>query len=514
MRARTFFEGCGIGIALTLSYTWEQLTPDHITGLYLRALPVSSVAGGTALVLSAAALLGWGAVALLERCDGKKKTLAWVLLTALVPAVLIRTVLTLAEAPFHISSTAAMFVTLLIPAALMWHVAPAIYTKIVNAFQWGYACVGICILWMLPQLVVIAVHRQQHDTLEVARVTGVRADAQAAAGQKRMVWVLLDEMSYDQAFDHRQTGLKLPNLDVVRGESTSFGEVLPAGYYTDRIVPAILRGRAVVQIRSSLDGTLSVRERAQAPWERFDPQVTVFGDAERMGWSTGIAGWFNPYCRLFGTVVERCSWMPESKVFPGHMTSTSTSWKNMLALLGRKFRGGKENALADEHRAAYQTLLTQGVQLIGDERMRFVFVHLPAPHPPGIYDRAHGQWRNGGSYLDNLALADMAMGTLLDAVNKTASAQNTILIVSSDHSMRVLKWRGGRYWTTEDEQVFHDRFDPRPVWMVHFPGQQTARREDAPFAEVKMHDMMEAMLRGQMNEADDLDAWVRAENMH
>jgi len=28
------------------------------------------------------------------------------------------------------------------------------------------------------------------------------------------------------------------------------------------------------------------------------------------------------------------------------------------------------------------------------------------PHPPGIYDREHHMLRSGGSYLDNLVLAD------------------------------------------------------------------------------------------------------------
>ena len=41
------------------------------------------------------------------------------------------------------------------------------------------------------------------------------------------------------------------------------------------------------------------------------------------------------------------------------------------------------------------------------------------------------------------------------------------------------------------------RFDPRPVLMIHFPGQQAEHDVSAPFDEIRIHEMIERMLRGQ-----------------
>lgn len=505
MKATTLFEGCGVAIALTLSYTWDQLVPDHISAIYLRALPTASVAGGVALVLAAVSLAGWGVVALMAHWDAARKTPVWMLLTALVPAVLIRSALTLFEVGFRIPTTLVITLVLLLPAAALWRFWPAAYRKLVNGFLAIYLCLGICILWMLPQLAMAALNHHPRESLESSRTEPAIV---APRGQTRIVWLLLDELSYDQTFEHRQPGLKLPNLDALRSQSTLFTDMQPAGYYTDEVLPAVLSGHPVEAIRSNLDGVLSVRERSGGPWERFDPRATLFADAERMGWSTAIAGWFNPYCRLFGTIVEQCTWRPESRLFAGHMSSSNTVWQNTLAPLGSKFRRPGETNLTAEHREAYQALLARGLQMIGDDRIRFVFVHLPVPHPPGIYDRVSGRLRDGGSYLDNLALADATLGEIRAAIAGTVSADNTILIVSSDHSMRVNKWRGGPYWTPEDERVFHNRFDPRPVLLVHFADGQTPQTEPQPFAELNMHGMIEEILAGRVRSGSGLDAWV------
>jgi hypothetical protein len=510
MSAKTPFEACGISVALTFSYTWEQLAPNHIEGLYLHALPVHTVAGGAALDLVAVSLLGWGALALLEHFDRAGKTLIWVLMIGVVPAVLLRTVLLLAEVNFRVPSATELALVPLIPAGLAWYFRPAAYRKLVACFRFGYLCAGVCVLWMLPQLIHSAMHVQHDEAMTSGQQTG-QGDSQGRGytGQPRIIWVLLDELSYDQTFAHRQPAEKLPGFDTLRAESASFGDVQPTGYYTDYIVPALLRGRPVGSIRSSLDGELSVRESPNGPWEHFDPQSTLFADAERLGWNTAIAGWFNPYCRLFAQIVNSCLWVPQSRMFPGHMSSANAAWQNALAPFMSKFRADAETMQVNEHHAAYSVLLKRSLQLVDDPSERFLYLHFPIPHPPGMYDRVSGKQRNGGSYLDNLALADETVQVLRAAIDRTPAAPDTILIVSSDHSMRVLKWRGGLYWTAEDERVLHNRFDPRPVLMVHFPGEQTEQAVSAPFSEIKTHDLIEEMLRGKMNSTSDLERWLR-----
>jgi hypothetical protein len=41
------------------------------------------------------------------------------------------------------------------------------------------------------------------------------------------------------------------------------------------------------------------------------------------------------------------------------------------------------------------------------------------------------------------------------------------------------------------------RFDPRPVLMIHLPGQQVGHEVSEPFDEIRIHDIIERTLRGQ-----------------
>ena len=48
----------------------------------------------------------------------------------------------------------------------------------------------------------------------------------------------------------------------------------------------------------------------------------------------------------------------------------------------------------------------------------------------------------------------------------------------------------------EEEIASRGRFDPRPVLMIHFPGQQQ-RNVTAPFDGIRIHEIIEHMLRGE-----------------
>jgi hypothetical protein len=322
-------------------------------------------------------------------------------------------------------------------------------------------------------------------------------------GKGRIVWILLDELSYDQTFEHRPPGLALPNFDNLASESISLSNVQPAGYKTDEILPALFRGRVVEGIRSSLDGGLSLRETAHSSWEPFDPQTTLFADAHKAGWSTGIVGWFNPYCRLFAGLVDTCAWRNGVGEFHGHMSSEHSVLTNALAPLVSKFHAKNhaakgESGTISDHRTDYQWLLERALWLLNKEDIRFVFIHLPVPHPPSIYDRKTRRLHGGGSYSDSLALADRTLGQLRSVINQTASADTTTLIVSSDHSWRVPMWRRGLHWTSEDERATRGHFDTRPVLMVHLPQESEAEVIPAPVRAMKVHVILEDLLLGQL----------------
>jgi hypothetical protein len=57
-------------------------------------------------------------------------------------------------------------------------------------------------------------------------------------------------------------------------------------------------------------------------------------------------------------------------------------------------------------------------------------------------------------------------------------------------------WRS-TYWTKEDETASQGHFDTRPVMMIHFPGQQTEREVTASFDQIRIHEIIQHLLRAQ-----------------
>ena len=152
-----------------------------------------------------------------------------------------------------------------------------------------------------------------------ARAAGRRASAGDASGAGlrskslraeggRIVWLLFDELSYDQTFDHRFPGLAMPAFDQFRSESVVFSDLKPAGYYTDRVIPSFFLGTPVDNIRSTLDGEPQVKLAGSQRWQAFDAHATLFSDAQRLGWTTGVVGWYNPYCRILAGTLNYCFW--------------------------------------------------------------------------------------------------------------------------------------------------------------------------------------------------------------
>jgi arylsulfatase A-like enzyme len=156
----------------------------------------------------------------------------------------------------------------------------------------------------------------------------------------------------------------------------------------------------------------------------------------------------------------------------------------------------------EKHAADLAAVMSQAKALIRDQSIGFVFIHLPVPHPPGIYDRRAGHQSTTGTYIDNLALADHALGELMGTLDATASARRTTVIICSDHSWRVAMWQPTPQWNKEEETASHGRFDPRPVLMIHLPGQAGEYDVTRPFDEIKIHDIIARMLRGQEPDFD------------
>src|SRR6185437_12003770 len=117
-----------------------------------------------------------------------------------------------------------------------------------------------------------------------------------------------------------------------------------------------------------------------------------------------------------------------------HMSPQRSAIDNALAPLNSSFRRLLHQRSSDPSPIDFHVRDAQGVlgpaeELIADKDIRFAFIHMPVPHPPGVYDRVTQRIRNGGSYLDNLALADRDLQELLTSLRSAQLDRNTIVIV-------------------------------------------------------------------------------------
>jgi hypothetical protein len=161
----------------------------------------------------------------------------------------------------------------------------------------------------------------------------------------------------------------------------------------------------------------------------------------------------------------------------------------------------------------YLDLETHSQELLRDRSYGFVLLHLPVPHPRGIYDRHTGKFTtaNSSSYNDNLALANKCLAGIRQTLEQTGQWDSSTVIVMGDHSWRTKQlWKPFNVWTQEDELASHGgQYDPRPVYLVKLPSQTAAAHIDAPFHTVNTRNLFDAIMTHQINTPTDLAAWAQ-----
>jgi hypothetical protein len=351
------------------------------------------------------------------------------------------------------------------------------------------------------------------------------ANRSANAGRPRIIWIVFDELSYDQLYERRFQGLQLPAFDQLAAQATVFTHVIPAGIRTEQVLPSLMTGDRVDGISVSDDWQhLSIHNPDTKTWQQFDDHDTVFQDALNAGYSTAVAGWYNPYCRIMPAVLDHCFWALEA-LGPNGLVPNATTEANMLAplrylaesqsvhrflpLVTRipAFSGSR----SEPHISDYLNLLDAADKVLDDRSEDFALLHLPIPHPGGIYNRATGQFAlRHSTYIDNLALADKCLAHLRAKLEQTHEWDSSTIVIIGDHSWRTtLLWRSATDWTQEDEAASQGgTFDDRPAYIVKLPQQTVGTRIEAPFAAVNTRKLLDALLTRNIRSADDLSTWT------
>lgn len=511
MKLRTMLEA--VGTAFLLLRSIFLFLPSSDLFLYRHGLPVTNLIGGLLIDILGVAIMVYGALTGVQYLPAKIQRVAYALFAGFMlwrMADVASILLNNPDLPSywweHVRKQTCILMVLV--PGIMVAFFPRIAQPAVRAVRLVLAAFAFSTLWIVPQLLRVALVRQPDASAAVDHAS----ECAPGSCNRRIVWILFDELSYAQTFDHPNTGIALPNFERLRTASVSFSNLRPAGLYTERIIPSLFLGRRIEEIRSSVHGDLRYKSDSQSQWTAYDSHSTLFALARQKGWSSGVNGWFNPYCHILAPELDACTWEPDAG-FPLEEYGASED-KSILAnaaalpIMILDKMTGRSVTPAKVQMREYRDVMAYTHALIENEHVNFIFLHIPVPHPPGIYDRRQHTLRPGGTYLDNLVLADDTLGALLKEIDATPSASRTTLIVSSDHSWRIPLWKPVSGWSAEEERASGGRFDDRPVLLIHFPGQASGKDVYSAEPEMLEHDIVAGMLQGKVNNADDLAGFL------
>ncbi len=377
---------------------------------------------------------------------------------------------------------------------LFWPAAYRWVEEVRRAFAVGL--VAFCLV-VVVQLVRLVVWRPAPNMVE----NSLAADPQPAASHPRVIWILMDELSYNQVFGQRFPGLELPNFDALRQVSTVFTNVAPVTEQTETAVPSLLEGQPVSAVSDTSDNHVLLTIHGQPPTPFLSPE-TPFAEAKQLGMTTGVVGWYNPYCSMLAPYLDQCYWTYQALqpavflVGDGFWRDLEDTWIRYAIVIYPRLR----QRLLNNQAKVYEDLNDRAKQALENNQLDFVFLHLPLPHPPGFYNRRTGQFDASGntSYIDNLALSDKTLGELLTTLHASPRWPETSIVVCGDHSWRTYLWKASGHWTAEDRAASHGGvFDPRPMLMVHGAGQSSADTIGRPVPLLKVHDIVDGLLRSQ-----------------
>jgi hypothetical protein len=510
----------GLANLYLLDLTGPLIATDHDLVYHLIGSASSVIIPIIVYVITLSLLLT--ALLYLAERPGPLRVIIWSAFLLALPSILLHTVANFSgtEVPDWLTYlVASVCLTALIAIAVRWKTFFPRFDKIQRtaaAILGIFAFTGVLIFAQLVWSGLQARNLNPAPTLHKPQL------ASTQPGQ-RIVWLLLDELSYQQLYERRFSGLKLPAFDQLAAQSTVFTHVVPGGEYTRYIVPTLFTGLPSNAVNISARGfLLSLKDPSTGKWMPFQQHETVFQDAIDAGYVTGIAGWYNPYCRIMPEVLDHCFWTyrestpanlsPNRSLAVGLFRPFRRLWLDTKHLCGRG-PGAPSDESRDirQHSTDYRKLLAAGDAYLTDPSINFLFLHMPIPHPYGFYDRSKKVFSSKHtSYIDNLALADRYLAHMRQLLERNNDWDTATIIVMGDHSWRTsFIWKDSMTWTDEDEAASHGgEFDPRPAYIVKLPNQKTPAYFDQPFSAVSTRALLDALLQDRLQTSADLQTWA------
>jgi hypothetical protein len=281
-------------------------------------------------------------------------------------------------------------------------------------------------------------------------------------------------------------------------------------------MPTYLSGREISVLDPQSPSSAEITLAGTGQTLQWNPQDNLFAQAMSEGFTTGIVGWYIPYCRILKNSFNYCWWAP---AYSNSIRTGATIPDDILTQLWNAADATPVGAITLKkidanarcvHRIhVYEELFARAKQLATNPQFDLVFVHFPIPHPPGFYRADTLQFDCSGDYVDNVSLVDRTIGEMRAAMEAAHTWNSSTVIVSSDHPYRPWLWgkinrreRGGN--TANDEGLF-----AKVPLLVKLPVQHRELRYVQRFKTLILHDLILALLHNDLMEPVELANWIK-----
>lgn len=315
-----------------------------------------------------------------------------------------------------------------------------------------------------------------------------------SSNQPRVVWIIFDELDYRVTFENRPAHVALPELDRLRGESLFATQAQEPGLETMVSMPSLLNGQRVQAAEPVSEGELQITFAGATNTMLWNTSTQIFARARALGVNSAVVAWYHPYRRMFARDLTFCT---DLAIPLFEQARGRTLGEAMANQLWSSLAPVQQRRLTVQ---VYQDGLRDALQVVTNPVYGLSLLHLLGPHEPGIYrpDRktlSVTSFSTVPGYFNNLMLTDRALGEMRRAMELAGQWDSSWLIVSADH-----RWRKA--------DRYDGRIDHRVPFIVKAPGSVPGMEITAPVDTVLSHDLILAILRGEVADAEGAQTWL------
>lgn len=275
-----------------------------------------------------------------------------------------------------------------------------------------------------------------------APVSVDRSPQAAVPVERRVVWVIFDEMDYSLSLAPGSgMAARMPNFSALSSRAVTASQAYTPGRDTLYSIPALLTGTALSGVRISPKIKLELINEQQKAI-RFGTDSAVFSQLPGGPQSATVLGFYHPYCKLF-PALQNCQstymgnagrWFDSLAFFSEPLFSAlrHVKWLNQLVPEVMLF-------YFDPMYRISQNIILRLNETLDNDNSALDFIHINMPHLPDVYMQRlllQPVGNDDEGYTQNLVGTDMVLGSIVEQLQLKATKQNILLIVSSDHWLR------------------------------------------------------------------------------